>query len=219
MDFKRVFVAFNYFIALVGVTIVLVGVSGISIGSHAYNLGQLKLPVSVSVFGVLMTILGSLGVYGVNSSSEPVLKSYSLLSFLLLPFILIISINLMVSRSDVNSWLSDAWSSADEKTISKIEKAYQCCGYASVHDRPYPENCVEDRSYGFVIPCFKIIRKPYETLLTYLGAFGVFLAFIMSFCLVSALMSIGNAQPSYIHDASRLEESRHLLRTGELPTR
>lgn len=56
---------------------------------------------------------------------------------------------------------------------------YACCGFASVHDRAVPKDCIDNEEYGFVIPCRDQIGSPLKTALRTLGASGLILSALL----------------------------------------
>ncbi|KAF9283712.1 hypothetical protein BGZ68_005201 [Mortierella alpina] len=56
--------------------------------------------------------------------------------------------------------LNGAWTDGfrhRKRLISDFELRHHCCGYNSVADRPFPEDCDENEAYGFDLPLLALI--------------------------------------------------------------
>jgi len=90
-----------------------------------------------------------------------------------------------------------------------------CCGFATVHDRAVPSDCVEDDEFGFMEPCRDKLGYPLKSTLQTLGIIGLVLAALQGLALLMTLTLMGDVMGGG-HGYGRLHEARSLLREGDL---
>lgn len=143
--------------------------------------------------------------------------------FLLLVQVVFSSLAL-ARQADVDFQLNDAWGRAaynDQNMVQKIEKTLGCCGFATVHDRAIPHDCIDDDEFGFYEPCRDKLSRPIKSTLRTLGVVGLILAALQGLALLMTLSLMGDMMDGGrgwgSRQAGRLQEARSLLREGDLP--
>ena len=215
---KYMLVVLNFLNLLLGMAVLAVGIYGTAVGSQLTHLVSITAPILVLVLGGLLVLASVLGLYATFMENTKMLRTYfGMLSALLLVQV-IVSAVAVARRQDVDLKIYDAWGRAydhDQHLIQKLEKTYACCGFATLHDRPIPENCATDKEFGFTRPCREPLGHAARSSLKTLGWSGLWLGLLQGLVLLLTLAMYSDLLTGE-RDASRLAEARHLLREGRL---
>jgi hypothetical protein len=226
-------VVINFVILLAGMAAVATGIYAISLtGTIGYTLAPLVgHPYWLFALGLLIVTVSGLGLYTTGTSygtgHHGMLRLYFVALTGLLLVQLVMSTLVLARQADVDYLLNDAWDRAfqtDHPKIEKVERAFSCCGFSSVRDRPVPRDCLDNERFGFVVSCRDRLAGPLRTAVGAVGWAGMGVAALIGLALVVAVAAYGeqvwgeggSGEGGYEREAARMAEARQLLREGGL---
>lgn len=188
--------------------------------------------------GVAIVVVSVLGMWASSSSgggdhgdSTNVQKGrlYLVALVALLLVQLVMSTMVLARQADIDYLLNDAWDRHyrhDQDRLQRVERAYACCGWSSVRDRPVPRDCIDNAKFGFVVSCRDRIVGPVRTAVGAIGWAGMAVAGLMGVALALAVAVYGDTlfgghgggggYGGYERESARMSEARQLLREGGL---
>lgn len=218
---RHVLVVVNFVTLLAGLAATASGIFSLSVGhSIGGSMAPLGSPALLLLSGLAITVVSALGMCAATLQSPAVLRAYFALLVGLLIGQLVMSTLQLARQADVDFALNDAWESAfeaDHRRLEQIEKAYACCGYSSVRDRPVPSDCIDDERFGFVVSCRDRLVGPIRRALGWVGWTGLAVCGLIGLSLALYGDAIISSHPmGYERESARMSEARQLLREGNL---
>jgi hypothetical protein len=221
---KFLLMLINFLTLLSGVLLLALAIYGMTAQARTTNLYSSSVPTWILVLSIFLIIASVMGFYGTTKENTNALRTYLGLVMVLFAVQLILGAIALARVNQIGAMMFDAWDDAYVKnpdTIRRIERAFQCCGYASLLDRPVPEDCSVNRAFGFVEPCQQKVVSTGKDVLKAIGTTLMIVAILEALAMFLAFTFYWHWPENYERDASssdRLSEARQLLREGSNPS-
>lgn len=222
-------VAVNFVTLLAGMSAIAAAIYAMTLArSVGYSMAPLVgHPWILLWLGVGIVVVSGLGMLASSGRAQagPTVRVYLVALVLLLMVQLIMSTAVLARQADVDYLLNDAWNRHyrhDQDRIERVEKAYACCGFSSVRDRPVPKDCIDNDAFGFVVSCRDRLVGPVRRAVGVIGWAGMAVAGLMAVAIALAVALYGETvfggddEGGYEREGARMSEARQLLREGGL---
>ena len=169
------------FLLICGIVHFSAGLYYLTISAHASTMLMSAIPWFLLLIGTVLGSASAAGLYALKERREGIFLTVLFVHAAVIFAQLILFVVLMAKEYDLEIILYDEWSTnrrVDPEAIARTEKAYRCCGFATVRDRPVPADCVNNDEFGFEVACRDVLLPMIKSQLSRLTNLGVSLVLL-----------------------------------------
>lgn len=214
---KFLLMLINFLTMVSGVLLLGLSIFGMTAQARATSLYSSGVPLGVLILSIFLIAISAMGFYGTTHAHSITLQTYLAVVMIIFIAQIVLGSIALARAGQVNEIIYDAWEEAYVRhpdAIQRIEKAFQCCGYSSILDRPVPDDCSKDRAFGYIESCRDKIVPAAKDVLRGIGSFLMIIALIEAVAVFLALLLYWQWPDEYddVGNSGHHESSRSLLR-------